>query len=79
MMNDSLKDWPRTLRVNVIAGQLAQAICYARAEVYGGMQHWDAIPPESKRVFVEIAEKLLRDMAPVVKPSSAASIRLVRP
>lgn len=77
---DSMRDWPLTLKINAAAAQLAPCLYYLREKVYGvGQLSWDSqeLPVETKQLYVEAAERALRGLAPMTEPLPVA-LSLVR-
>jgi hypothetical protein len=69
MMNESMKDFPTSLRLSVQASHLAPAIYYCKCAVYGGHTHWDGLTPEARRIYLKLAETLLESLTPSVEGS----------
>jgi hypothetical protein len=71
MAGDSMKDWNKTLRLNAVASQLAPALYYARCQLYdadGPM--WADVSPGMHRAYMDIAQRLLAELAPRNEPSN---------
>jgi hypothetical protein len=70
-MTDSMRDWPKMLRVNNMAAQLAPALYHCRALLYDpDSPPWVDASPQIHLLYIEIAERVLRELAPKNEPSS---------
>jgi hypothetical protein len=59
------------LRFNVVAIDLGKRIYYAAVETYGfGHVGWEALPPEEKANFVDVAAYILRRLDPHATPAT---------
>ena len=62
-MFNELKDWPRTLRINAAAAELAKALHVAHCEAYGvPYRAWSELPEPLRRAFLEKSVETLRQM-----------------
>lgn len=68
-MTNSMRDWPSILKRNAVCCDLAKTLYYAKTQVYGGSAHWDALSPDTKRIFVDVAEQTILQLAPDARPS----------
>lgn len=62
-MFNELKDWPRTLRINAAAVELAKAIHVAHCEAFGQpYKPWHDLHEALRRAFIEKATETLHAM-----------------
>jgi len=62
-----MRDWPQVLKLNATAAQLAPALYYARCQLYDvDAPMWVNVSPEIHRSYIDIAQRLLTDLAPKV-------------
>jgi hypothetical protein len=70
-MTDSMRDWNKKLRVNNMAAQLAPALYHCRALLYDAdSPTWVDASPQIHLLYIEIAERVLRELAPKQEPSN---------
>ncbi len=62
-MNET-RDWPKQLKQNAAACDLAKSIYYARSLVYGDGPAWDDLSPILHTNYMLIAQRVLEDLAP---------------
>lgn len=64
-MSDATRDWPVALKVNDAASELAPTIYYLAHRVYGGSgKMFEALTPDDRAYYRDVAEALLRTVAP---------------
>jgi hypothetical protein len=63
---NAMRDWPKVLKLNAAAADLAPAIYYARCLVYGDAfaPEWALASTELRQSYLKIAERVLSDLGP---------------
>lgn len=66
---NAMKDWPAKLKLNAQAAQLAPALYYSRCLLYDAdAPMWEAVSPELHKRYIDIATRVLFELAPPPKP-----------